>query len=99
MEWHNPNFVISKLPPQEYIVDPRYKGQIQTCRLQAIGKFDPGPDRAKKEKKQKKTKKNKKKQTSVLTYSQIMAVVFFFLYSWNATGPPWPLAPVERADC
>ena len=73
MEWHNPNFVISKLPPQEYIVDPRYKGQIQTCRLLAIGKFDPGPDRAKKKKK----KKNKKKQTSFLTYSQNMAVVFY----------------------
>ena len=57
MEWHNPNFVISKPPPLEYIVDPRYKGQIQTCRLLAIGKFDPGPDRAKKKKKKKKKKK------------------------------------------
>ena len=47
MEWHNPNFVISKLSPQEYIVDPRYKGQIQTCQLLAkIGTFDPGPGRA-----------------------------------------------------
>ena len=82
---------------------PCYKAQVQTCRLVAIGTFDPGPDGADVDsgpvafKMYKKKKKKKKKPYShVWSVCQNRVLYFFFFFFFFFLAPNGPGIPLHK---
>ena len=92
-------FFLALMGPVGVQIRPCHKGQVRTCRLVAIGTFDPGPDGADVDsgpvafemyKKKKKKKKKKKTIQPCLVCMSEQSSVFFFFFFFFFFGPEWP---------
>ena len=93
-------FFLALMGPVGVQIRPCHKGQVRTCRLVAIGTFDPGPDGADVDsgpvafemyKKKKKKKKKKKNHTAMFgLYVRTEFCIFFFFFFFFFFGPEGP---------